>query len=272
VQLKIISWNVNGLRAALRKGALGFLNEHQPELVCLQETRAVPEDLQGVLPEYPYQLWNPAQRRGYSGTAIFSKLPPLSVNRGMAIPEHDGEGRLLTVELEGFYLASVYTPNSQRGLTRLEYRLRWDRDFLNHVTRLGRAKPVVFCGDLNVAHEEIDLANPQANRNTHGFTDQERRGFSDLLQAGFLDSFRLFHPEGGHYSWWSVPTRARERNVGWRIDYVCVSASLGDAVREAFILPEVTGSDHCPVGILLETRLRSGRRPSGPGPAPGPAS
>jgi exodeoxyribonuclease-3 len=272
MQLKIISWNVNGLRAALRKGALGFLDEHRPELLCLQETRALPGDLQGILPEYPYQLWNPAERRGYSGTAIFSKVPPLSVRRGMSIPEHDGEGRLLTVELESFYLASVYTPNSQRGLTRLEYRLRWDRDFLNYVTALGRAKPVVFCGDLNVAHEEIDLANPQANRNTHGFTDEERRGFSELLRAGFLDTFRLFHSEGGHYSWWSVPTGARERNVGWRIDYVCVSASLGAAVREAFILPEVAGSDHCPVGILLRTRHRPGRRPSGPGPAPGPVS
>jgi exodeoxyribonuclease-3 len=252
VQLKIISWNVNGLRAAQRKGALQPLDELRPEVLCLQETRALPEEVEDVLPKYPHRLWNPAERRGYSGTAILSKLPPLAVHRGMGIPEHDGEGRLITVELEGFYVASVYTPNAQRGLTRLGYRLRWDRDFLRYVARLQRNKPVVFCGDLNVAHREVDLANPQANRNTHGFTEEERRGFSELLRAGFVDTFRMFHPEGGHYTWWSVPTRARERNIGWRIDYVCVSAALAPAVREGFILPEIPGSDHCPVGILVD--------------------
>ncbi|MBN1834910.1 MAG: exodeoxyribonuclease III [Spirochaetales bacterium] len=252
MRLKLISWNVNGLRAALRKGALDFLAAERPEVVCLQETRALAEEVPGVLPEFPYQLWNPAQRRGYSGTAVFSRLQPLSVRTGLGDPEHDGEGRVLTVELPKLFVVNVYTPNSQRGLTRLDYRLRWDRAFLRHLLRLERTKPVVFCGDLNVAHEELDLARPEDNRNTHGFTDQERRGFAALVEAGFVDTFRIFHPEGGHYTWWSLPTRARERNIGWRIDYVCVSGSLRAAVREAFIRPEVAGSDHCPVGVVLD--------------------
>jgi len=251
VQLKLISWNVNGLRAVLRKGALDFVGAERPELLCLQETRAQPQEVPGVLPEYPYQLWNPAKRPGYSGTAVFSRLEPVSVRLGVGVPEHDREGRVLTVELKDLFVVNVYTPNSQRGLTRLDYRLRWDREFLRFLKRLERSKPVVFCGDLNVAHEEIDLAHPEANRNTHGFTDQERMGFGALIKAGFVDTFRIFHREGGHYTWWSVPTRARERNVGWRIDYVCVSGSLREAVREAFIRPEIPGSDHCPVGVVL---------------------
>jgi len=252
VQLKIISWNVNGLRAALRKGAFTFLKEQDPHLLCLQETRALPEDVPGLFPEYTHQLWSPAERRGYSGTAVFSRLAPLSVRRGIGVPEHDREGRVLTVELDRFFLVNVYSPNSQRELSRLDYRMRWDRRFLGFVSRLQRTKPVVFCGDLNVAHEELDLARPESNRHTHGFTDQERRGFSALVRAGFVDTFRLLHPEGGHYTWWSVPTRARERNIGWRIDYVCVSQALRETVREAFILPDIQGSDHCPVGAVLD--------------------
>jgi exodeoxyribonuclease-3 len=253
VQRKIISWNVNGLRAALRKDALEFLKEHRPDLLCLQETRALPEEVPRILPEFPHRAWNPAERRGYSGTASFSKPPILSIQRGIGRREHDREGRVLTVELESLFLVNVYTPNSQRGLTRLDYRILWDREFLLFLKRLERRKPVVFCGDLNVAHQEIDLARPEANRGTHGFTDQERDGFSKLLRSGFVDSFRLLHPESGHYTWWSVPTRARERNIGWRIDYVCISERLRDKLRSAFILPEVQGSDHCPVGIILET-------------------
>jgi exodeoxyribonuclease-3 len=263
--LKLISWNVNGLRAVLRKGALAPVGAEAPHLLCLQETRARPEDVQGVLPEYPHQLWNPAERPGYSGTAVFSRLEPLGVRLGLGVPEHDREGRVLTVELPELFVVNVYTPNSQRGLTRLDYRQRWDREFLRFLRRLERSKPVLFCGDLNVAHEEIDLAHPEANRNTHGFTDEERRGFGALLRAGFVDTFRIFHQEGGHYTWWSVPTRARERNIGWRIDYVCVSASLREAVREAFIRPEIPGSDHCPVGIVLD--LPAGSVATGPAAA-----
>jgi exodeoxyribonuclease-3 len=268
MHLKIVSWNVNGLRAALRRGSFEFLKEHRPDVLCLQETRALPEDVPQILPEFSYQVWNPAERRGYSGTAIFSRLPALSVHRGIGRLEHDREGRVLTVEMDQFFLVTVYTPNSQRGLTRLDYRMRWDREFLRFLKRLERTKPVVFCGDLNVAHQEIDLARPEANRNTHGFTDQERGGFSALMRAGFLDTFRLFHPEGGHYTWWSVPTRARERNIGWRIDYVCLSASLRDALREAFILPEIQGSDHCPVGILLDPEAASPVSPAARAPRP----
>jgi exodeoxyribonuclease-3 len=247
----------------VRKGALESVEAEDPDILCLQETRALPEDVPDILAAYPYRAWNPGQQRGYSGTAIFSKLEPRSVWTGMGVPEHDREGRLLTVELEELLVVNVYTPNSQRGLTRLDYRSRWDRDFLSFLTRLQRRKPVVFCGDLNVAHEEIDLAHPEANRNTHGFTDQERQGFATLLRAGFVDTFRSFHREGGHSTWWSVPTRARERNIGWRIDYVCVSSPLRQSVREAFILPEIVGSDHCPVGISLELE------PPGAAPPPG---
>jgi len=255
--LWLLSWNVNGLRAVLRKGAFSFLRQRDADILCLQETRASAEQVledppRALFPELPHQYFHAAQKPGYSGTAVFCAPRPLEVRCGMGRREHDREGRLLTLEFERFYLVNIYVPNSQRGLLRLEYRMRWDRDLRLYLKRLDRLKPVVFCGDLNVAHQEIDLAHPESNHENAGFTDQEREGFGRLLRSGFLDSFRELHPEGGHYTWWSMPTRARERNVGWRIDYFCLSRRLAPALKEAFILPAVDGSDHCPVGIRLE--------------------
>ena len=211
----------------------------------------------GSLAAFPYQHWFPAQRPGYSGTATFSCIEPLSVRRGIGVPEHDREGRVLTLELPQLFVVNVYTPNSRRDLSRLAYRGGWDGAFLRFLKRLERRKPVLFCGDINVAHEEIDLARPKENHHTHGFTDQERAGFSAILEAGFMDSFRELHPEGGNYTWWNLATRARERNVGWRIDYVVISKSLRPELCEAFILPNVEGSDHCPVGVTLGRIARS---------------
>lgn len=250
--ISLVSWNVNGIRAMARKDGFAFLARKPPDILCLQETRATPEQARDILSCYPYRYWNPARQAGYSGTAAFSRIAPRSVSLGMGQEEHDGEGRVLTLELDCFYLVNVYTPNSRRDLSRLSYRVRWDREFLGFVKRLEEKKPVVFCGDLNVAHEEIDLARPRENRGTHGFTDEERSGFSTIVQNGFLDTFRLLHPEGGHYTWWSLGGGARSRNVGWRIDYVVISSCLRPALREAFILPEAPGSDHCPVGVVLE--------------------
>ncbi len=255
--LWLLSWNVNGLRAVLRKEGFGFLRRQDVDILCLQETRTTAEQAladpsRPLFPELPHQYFYPAQKPGYSGTAVFSAQPPLQIRCGMGRREHDREGRLLTLEFERFFLVNIYVPNAQRGLLRLEYRLRWDRDLRRYLLGLDRLKPVVFCGDLNVAHQEIDLTHPESNHENAGFTDQERAGFGRLLQAGFLDSFRVRHPgEGGHYTWWSMPTRARERNVGWRIDYFCLSRRLAPALKEAFILPAVQGSDHCPVGIRL---------------------
>jgi exodeoxyribonuclease-3 len=250
--MRLLSWNVNGLRALLRKGGLEFLAEEAPEVLCLQEVRARPDQVGPILSDYVFQYWNPAARAGYSGTACFSKIEPLEVHRGMGIAEHDDEGRLITLTYPQFHLVNVYTPNAQRELRRLPYRQRWDRDFRAYLLQLEKTKPVVFCGDLNVAHEEIDLAHPGANRLNAGFTDQERSGFGEHLAAGFIDTFREFCTEGGHYTWWSLPTRARERNVGWRIDYFCISRALRPALSDAFIRPQILGSDHCPVGITLE--------------------
>jgi exodeoxyribonuclease-3 len=250
--LKLISWNVNGIRAALRKKSFSFLDREKPDILCLQETRALPEEAGDPFPKLAHSAWNPAEKPGYAGTAVFSRRPPLSVRAGMGMKAHDGEGRVLLFELDRLYILSVYTPNSRRDLTRLPYRALWDRAFLRFLRRLQAEKPVVFCGDLNVAHEEIDLARPRENRGTHGFTDEERAGFTAILRAGFIDSFRALHPEGGHYTWWNLATRSRERNIGWRIDYVVISASLRPLLKKAFILPEVTGSDHCPVGIVLD--------------------
>jgi exodeoxyribonuclease-3 len=255
--LWLLSWNVNGLRAVLRKGAFSFLRRQDVDILCLQETRTAAEQVledpaRPLFPDLPHQYFNPAEKPGYAGTAVFSALEPLTVRCGMGRAEHDREGRLLTLEFERFFLVNVYVPNAQRGLLRLDYRLRWDRDLRLYLKGLDRRKPVVFCGDLNVAHQEIDLARPGDNHENAGFTDQEREGFGRLLGSGFLDSFRDRHPgEGGHYTWWSMPTRARERNVGWRIDYFCLSRRLAPALKEAFILPAVEGSDHCPVGIRL---------------------
>lgn len=252
--MKLISWNVNGIRAAQRKGFEDFVRQTRPDILCVQETKARPEDVTLDLPRYR-DYWNPAEKKGYSGTAVFSRREPLSVTAGMGIPKHDREGRVQTLEFGEFFLANVYTPNSKRGLERLPYRHReWDVDFLKFLKKLERRKPVVFCGDLNVAHQEIDLTNPKANVKNHGFTPEEREGFDNLVRAGFLDTFREFCPEGGHYTWWSQMHRARERNIGWRIDYFCISKKLRPKLRGAEILAQVTGSDHCPVSVTLDLK------------------
>ncbi|MCG3154959.1 MAG: Exodeoxyribonuclease [bacterium] len=248
--MKIISWNVNGIRAVLKKNFAAFIETAAPEVLCVQETKAAPEQVSFALPGYQ-QFWNTAEKKGYAGTAIFTKIAPLSVRRDLGVDEHDREGRVLTAEFADFFLVNVYTPNAKRDLSRLEYRVQWDADFLKFIKRLERKKPVIFCGDLNVAHTEMDLANPKANVGNHGFTPEERAGFDNFVKHGFVDSFREFHREGGHYTWWSKIGNARSRNVGWRIDYFCISAVLRPRLQKAFILPEVTGSDHCPVGIVL---------------------
>lgn len=249
--MKLCSWNVNGIRAALKKGLAGFLAERGYDIVCLQETRAAKTDVTLNLPD-AHVFWNEAEKKGYAGTVTISRRRPLSATYGMGNSEHDREGRLLTLEFDDFFVVNVYTPNAQRGLTRLAYRTeRWDRDFLQYLKRLEMRKPVVFCGDLNVAHEEIDIANPKSNRRNAGFTDVERANFTRLLEAGFIDTFRAFTKEGGHYTWWAQFANARARNIGWRIDYVCISESLRPRLRSAIILPDVTGSDHCPVEITL---------------------
>ena len=250
--MKLLSWNVNGLRAVLRKEGFSFLAEQRPDILCLQEIRARPEQTGPILPEYPHQYWNAAERAGYSGTLCLSKVQAEEVHLGMGKTNHDSEGRLLTLTFPSFHLVNVYTPNAQRGLQRLAYRQQWDRDFRAYVLRLQQSKPVIFCGDLNVAHREIDLAHPKANRMNAGFTDEERQGFDEHLAAGFIDTFREFCTDGGHYTWWSMATRARERNVGWRIDYFCISRTLRPVLTDAFILAEIMGSDHCPVGVELE--------------------
>lgn len=250
-KLKLISWNVNGIRSVLEKGFLNFVRCEDPDILSLQETRAHPSDVKLDLPGYhPY--WNSPQRKGYSGTALFTKPKPLAVTRGIGMPEHDGEGRVLTAEYEDFFLVNVYTPNSKRDLSRLPYRQEWDKDFLAYLKKLEKEKPVVFCGDLNVAHKEIDLTNPKANVHNHGFTPEERRGFDRIVQAGFVDTFREFYEEGGHYTWWSQMGNCRQRNIGWRIDYFCVSEKLRPKLSDAQILTEVMGSDHCPVVLILE--------------------
>jgi exodeoxyribonuclease-3 len=248
--MKLISWNVNGIRAAIKKGLLEFIDQIKPEVLCIQETKARPEQVDFLLPDY-FQYWNSAQKPGYAGTAIFTKIKPLSVKNDMGIVEHDREGRVIAMELRDCFLVTVYTPNAKRDLSRLEYRVQWDADFLAFLKKLERKKPVIFCGDLNVAHQEIDLAHPKANVGNHGFTPHERAGFGNFVKAGFVDTFREFHDSGGHYTWWSLMGNARQKNVGWRIDYFCMSSSLRPRLREAFILPKVMGSDHCPVGIVL---------------------
>jgi exodeoxyribonuclease III len=249
--VKLISWNVNGLRSVLRKNFLDYLNAEQPDILCLQETKCRPEDVEQLWPVTYTTYWNCAQKKGYSGIAIFTKARPLSVVPHIGISEHDQEGRVLTAEYADFFLVNVYVPNSKRELTRLAYRQKWDSDFLGYLKNLEKRKPVIFCGDLNVAHTEIDLANPKTNVRNHGFTPEERAGFEAILKAGFVDTFREFEKAGGHYSWWSPLTGARARNIGWRIDYFLISAALRPRLQSAFIRPEVQGSDHCPVGIEL---------------------
>ncbi|MDQ6985990.1 MAG: exodeoxyribonuclease III [Candidatus Dojkabacteria bacterium] len=258
--MKIVSWNVNGIRAALKKGFLEFLENENPDIICIQETKANKEQVEIHLPNY-IEFWNSADRKGYSGTAIFTKVAPIEVIKDIhnartkledKFGDANSEGRVITAEFENFYLSTVYTPNAKGKLERLSFRHdNWDPAFLNYIKELDKKKPVVFCGDLNVAHEEIDLARPETNHKNHGFTDEEREGFNNIIEAGFIDSFRKFNNEGGNYTWWSPFAKSRDRNVGWRIDYFCVSNKLNSNLTEAFIRPDQTGSDHCPVGIVL---------------------
>jgi exodeoxyribonuclease III len=249
--MRLVSWNVNGLRACLDKGFSDFVAASGADAICLQEVRAHATQVAARWPGWTMH-WNPAHKPGYSGTAILTRRPPLAVFPGVGVADHDTEGRVLTAEYDDFYLVTVYTPNAQRELTRLEYRCEhWDPEFLRFLKRLERDKPVVFCGDLNVSHREIDLAHPAANRGNAGFTDEERAGFDRLLRAGFVDTFREFESGGGHYTWWSNRAGVRARNIGWRLDYFLVSAALLPRVRAAGILPQVMGSDHCPVTLDL---------------------
>ena len=250
--MRLISWNVNGLRACVGKGFLDFFNEIRADAVCLQETKMQPDQLTLELEGYQ-QYWNSAVKKGYSGTAVFTKMPPLSVKNGMDIPEHDNEGRVITCEFEKFYLVTVYTPNAQSELARLDYRMTWDDAFREFLLELDAKKPVIVCGDMNVAHKEIDLKNPVPNRGSAGFTDEEREKFTKLLDAGFTDTLRHLHPDlTGAYSWWSYRFKARQNNAGWRIDYFLVSDRVKDKIVTASILPEVMGSDHCPVMLEIE--------------------
>ncbi|WP_353544866.1 exodeoxyribonuclease III [Methanococcus maripaludis] len=249
--MKMLSWNVNGIRACLKNGFMDFLERESPDIMCIQETKVQSGQVQLGLDGY-FQYWNYAERKGYSGTAIFTKIKPSNVILGMENSEHNNEGRVIALEFDEYYLVNVYTPNSQRGLTRLEYRQKWDEDFLSYIKTLETKKPVVFCGDLNVAHKEIDLKNPKTNVKNAGFTPEERNGFDNIVNSGFLDTFREFNKEPDNYSWWSYRFNARAKNIGWRIDYFCISKSLKGNLKDAFIMPEVMGSDHCPVGIIFE--------------------
>ena len=249
--MKFISWNVNGIRACVQKGFMDFFKEADADIFCLQETKMQEGQLELELPGY-HQYWNYAMRKGYSGTAVFTKKEPISVSYGIGIEKHDQEGRVITLEFEDFYFITVYTPNSQNELARLPYRMEWEDAFLTYLKKLEEKKPVVFCGDLNVAHQEIDLKNPKTNRKNAGFTDEERAKFSALLENGFVDTFRYFYPEvEGIYSWWSYRFKAREKNAGWRIDYFMVSQTLENRLSDAVIYTDILGSDHCPVGLIL---------------------
>ena len=249
--MKLFSWNVNGLRACMNKGFADFLAQANPDVICLQETKMQREQATFDFPGY-HEFWNSAEKKGYSGTAIFTKEEPLHVTYDIGIEEHDKEGRVITAEYKDFYLVTCYTPNSQRELARLDYRMVWEEEFLAYLKKLDAVKPVVLCGDLNVAAEEIDLKNPKTNRRNAGFTDEEREKFRTLKAAGFVDTFRYLHPEEVKYSWWSYMFKAREKNAGWRIDYFMVSERLASQVRAAEIHNDVFGSDHCPVSIELE--------------------
>lgn len=250
--MKLISWNVNGLRACVQKGFLDFFKEIDADFFCIQESKLQEGQIELELEGY-HQYWNYAVKKGYSGTAIFAKKEPLSVFYGIGIEQHDQEGRVITLEFEDFFFITVYTPNAQNELARLPYRMKWEDDFLAYLKKLEEKKPVIFCGDLNVAHKEIDLKNPKTNRKNAGFTDEERGKFSMLLENGFLDTYRYFYPEQeGIYSWWSYRFKAREKNAGWRIDYFVASECLKDRLVDAKIHTEVFGSDHCPVELDLK--------------------
>ncbi|MEE1312442.1 MAG: exodeoxyribonuclease III [Lachnospiraceae bacterium] len=249
---KLVSWNVNGLRACVKKGFLDVVDELDADVFCIQETKLQEGQIDLELPQY-YQYWNYAEKKGYSGTAVFTKEKPISVVNGIGIDAHDKEGRVITLEYEEYYLVTCYTPNSQSELKRLSYRMEWEDAFRMYLKELEKTKPVILCGDLNVAHKEIDLKNPKTNRKNAGFSDEEREKFTQLLEAGFIDTFRYFYPDTeGAYSWWSYRFKAREKNAGWRIDYFCVSKSLSDQLAEAMIHTDIMGSDHCPVSLILE--------------------
>jgi exodeoxyribonuclease-3 len=248
--MKFISWNVNGLRACTGKGFEEAFNTLDADFFCLQETKMQAGQLDLQFDGYE-SYWNYAEKKGYSGTAIYTRRHPLSVSYGIGIEEHDREGRVITLEMDNFYLVTCYTPNSQDGLKRLDYRMKWEDDFLAYLMRLDSVKPVIVCGDLNVAHEEIDLKNPKTNRKNAGFTDEEREKMTTLLSKGFIDTFRFLYPEQETYSWWSYRFRAREKNAGWRIDYFLISSRLKEVLKDASIHTEIMGSDHCPVELLL---------------------
>ena len=251
--MKIVSWNVNGIRAVIKKGFLDFLADINPDIICIQETKANPEQVELELNDYPYKFWNSAIKKGYSGTAIFSKIKPINIDYDLNIKKHDTEGRIICFELENYYLVTVYTPNSKRDLSRLSYREKeWDVDFLKYIKEKEKEKPVIFCGDLNVAHKEIDLKNPKTNKRNAGFTEEERRGFDNYIESGFVDTFRMFNNEAGHYTWWSYMFNARTKNIGWRIDYFCVSQAIKNKIKKSIILPDVMGSDHAPILIEVE--------------------
>ena len=249
--MKIISWNVNGLRAILNKGFLDFFNKSDADIFCIQETKMQKEQATFDFPGY-YEYWNCAEKKGYSGTLILTKKKPLAQTYGIGIEEHDKEGRVITLEFENFYIVNCYTPNSKRELERLEYRQVWEDDFRDYLNKLNKIKPVILCGDLNVAHKEIDLKNPKTNRNSAGFTDEERNKMTQLLKENFTDTFRLLYPDKENaYTWWSYMGRAREKNVGWRIDYFLISEREKNKIKEAYIYPQIMGSDHCPVGLEI---------------------
>ncbi|MCY7866420.1 exodeoxyribonuclease III [Bacillus spizizenii] len=250
--MKLISWNVNGLRAVMRKmDFLSYLKEEDADIICLQETK-IQDGQVDLQPEGYHVYWNYAVKKGYSGTAVFSKQKPLRVMYGIGIEEHDQEGRVITLEFENLFVMTVYTPNSKRGLERIDYRMQWEEALLSYILELDKKKPVILCGDLNVAHQEIDLKNPKANRNNAGFSDQERGAFTRFLEAGFVDSFRHVYPDlEGAYSWWSYRAGARDRNIGWRLDYFVVSERLKEQIEDASISADVMGSDHCPVELMI---------------------
>nr|WP_040328663.1 exodeoxyribonuclease III [Clostridium ihumii] len=250
--MKLISWNVNGIRACVQKGFLDFFNDVDADIFCIQESKLQEGQIDLKLDGY-YQYWNYAEKKGYSGTAIFTKIKPISVVNGLGIEEHDKEGRIITLEFDEYYVVTVYTPNSKSELERLDYRMIWENEFRKYLKELEKNKPVIVCGDLNVAHKEIDLKNPKNNRKNAGFTDEERGKFTELLEAGFIDTYRYFYPnEKGMYSWWSYRFNARKNNAGWRIDYFCVSECLKDRLKAANIHTEILGSDHCPVELIIE--------------------
>ena len=252
--MKLISWNVNGIRAAMGKGFLDFVKKESPDIMCVQETKMQEGQAEVPLDGY-HQYWCSAEKKGYSGTAMFSKEKPVSVSYGLGICEHDREGRVITAEYHDFYMVDVYVPNSQDGLRRLDYRMKWEDDIREYLKNLEKRKPVIICGDFNVAHKEIDLKNPKTNRKNAGFTDEERDKMTELLESGFTDTFRYFHPDAeGVYSWWSYRFNARKNNAGWRIDYFLVSESLEDRLERAEILTDVYGSDHCPVLLEIDVR------------------